>query len=187
MDKEHGQKSYRTNPVEVVFLGVMGALFLSSVYNLFFTERSFIVKVDAPNRPVIKERASETAREPASTTLPTESLELTCEPKQARMTSVSRVRLQGLLCGGTKNGALLEGRIVNEATHTEGLLVVSDPTRFASDFVPLNLGRNPVKLVFQFTGGKKVALDLELTRLDREPTSATETPPTPREIKTRGE
>ncbi|MFL5814351.1 MAG: hypothetical protein ACJ763_12300 [Bdellovibrionia bacterium] len=163
-------RRYRINPVEMIILATIGGVFLNSIYHLFYDPSGFqpaALKTMAAN-PVSE------GRSPASVTGAFQNAEINCSSNPERATSASKIRLLGPLCNGTETvdgtaaatpDPLIRTVVTNE-TNKFSATVFTDAasSKFTTDYIPLNPGKNQVKVEFAYKSGKTVTQDLAFSK-----------------------
>lgn len=157
-------RTFRTNPVEVaIFLAVTG-LFVNSVVKLFYDSPDFqaTALTQMASNPVSEGRA------PASTQQSFLNLDVRCETAAEQETAASKVRLMGSLCGldaSTDGSKLTKTVVINNANKFSATIFTDvSAGKFSTDYIPLNVGRNPLHLEFTYRGGKTVTQELVINK-----------------------
>lgn len=157
-------RRFKINPVELAIFSVVTLIFLNSVYNLFYDRQGFHPTTLAPmaSKPTTEGRA------PASVSRLFPNLEVQCEKNPEQETTAAKVRLTGTLCGigaGDAASKLVSTQIVNHANRFSATVFTDvSAGKFSTDYIPLNAGRNSIRVEFTYQGGKTVAHDLNVVR-----------------------
>jgi hypothetical protein len=161
-------RRYRINPVEIIILATIGAVFINSIYHLFYDSNGF--------RPAaLQEMAANPiseGRSPASVSATFQSADVTCTENPERGTSASKIRLTGPLCNGLAAGEaqaspdpLIRATVLN-VTNQFNATVFTDTVsgKFSTDYIPLNTGKNQLKMEFTYKSGKIVTQELAFSK-----------------------
>jgi hypothetical protein len=157
-------RRFRINPVEVAIFSVVSLIFVNSVYNLFQDRAGFQPSALAPmaSNPVSEGRA------PASVAQSFLNLDVKCENNGEQETGASKVRLTGTLCGAAPSddsAKLLKTQIVNNANKFSATVFTDlSAGRYSTDYIPLNTGKNPIRIEFVYQGGKFVTHDIVVSK-----------------------
>jgi hypothetical protein len=166
------QLKFRTNPIEILILSVIGLIFFNSVYNLFYGQQS--VKITAADYSAGVATSSGRAiegRGPASivASMPGyANVDVRCENDGEHGTSANKVRLAGELCGVQSlidGNELSSATVVNEANKFTAT-VFSHGGSYSTDYIPLNSGKNPIRVEFVYRGGKKHSQDIVVSKTE---------------------
>jgi hypothetical protein len=157
-------RRYRINPVEMIILATIGAVFLNSIYHLFYDPSGFH---PAALQNMAANPVSE-GRSPASVSEAFQSAEINCTGNPERATSASKIRILGPLCSGAEsvpNDSLIRTAVSNE-TNKFSATVFTDSVlgKFSTDYIPLNPGKNQLKVEFAYKSGKTVTQDLAFSK-----------------------
>jgi hypothetical protein len=162
-------RRFRTNPVELAIFSVVTLIFVNSLYNLFYDRANFKPTALAPMaaNPI----SESNPRSPASTASVSAqaflNVDVRCEAPQDQDTNASKVRLTGPLCGaGAVDGKdLLKAQVVNNANKFNATVFTDlNAGKFSTDYIPLNTGKNPIKLEFSYRGGRVVTQELSVVK-----------------------
>jgi hypothetical protein len=167
MGDTQAPRHFRINPVELAIFSLISLVFLKSVYNLFYDQQglhpSTVVSL-TPEGPEAKALAAQAGVAGTPLFL---NYDLRCDANTDQNTSAGKVRLTGVLCAA--NGAVVDGRspASSEQARIEQITVTnlankfsatvftdSNAGKFSTDYIPLNLGRNPIEVQFTYVGGK---------------------------------
>lgn len=159
---------YRTNPFELAILALVASLFVYSAYDLFQAREGFEFSALTPEAGDPKSEG----RTLASVPMGTATLELGCEPSTARDTTASKLRLTGSLCdagaraaAGTDGSRLVKTVAGNSSNNYSATLFTDlDSGKFSTEYIPLLVGRNTLRVEFHYADGKIQAHDVEITR-----------------------
>lgn len=159
-------RRFKVNPVEVAIFSVVSLIFLNSVYNLFYDQSGFQPTALAPMaaNPISEGRA------PASVSQRVANVEFKCDVATYPDTQAQRIKLVGSLCGVSSgkdaSKEIKKTQVTNLATAYEAT-VFTDETRatFSTDYIELNLGKNPIRVEFLFQDGKKVVQEISINKL----------------------
>ncbi|MCM2322193.1 MAG: hypothetical protein NDJ90_02920 [Oligoflexia bacterium] len=158
-------KRFRTNPVEIGIFLVVTMVFANSIYRLFYDSPGFQTSalVAMESSPISE------GRSPASVSQPSfANIELRCEALNEQDATAGKVRLTGGLCGlDAETGAdkLVKTTVTNTANKfTATVFMDVNAGKFSTDYIPLNSGKNPIRLEFAYRGGKVVSQDLVLNK-----------------------
>lgn len=158
-------KQFKANPVEVViFLAVTG-MFSNSLYRLFYDTPDF---QPAALSKMAANPISE-GRSPASVDAPSfKNIDVRCNSTSDYDTDANKVRLIGPLCGvdeGNDSSKHIKTVVFNQANKFNAS-VFTDITagKFSTDYIPLNQGKNPIRMEFTFRGGKVVTRDFNIQK-----------------------
>jgi hypothetical protein len=159
-------KRFRTNPVELAIFSVITLIFCNSVYSLFYDPQGFHPEALTP---MAANPVSE-GRSPASTSQAFVNIDVRCDSSPDKDTTASKVRITGVICGDSRAPAsdttgLIETQVTNSANKFSAT-VFADPGngKFSTDYIPLNLGKNPIHIEFSFRGGKVVSQDFNVVK-----------------------
>jgi hypothetical protein len=159
-------KRFRANPVELAIFSVITLIFFNSVYNLFYDQQGFR---PAALTPMAATPVSE-GRTPASVTQAFANMDLRCDDNADRDTTAVKVRLTGSICGDGRAPAadatsLVKTMVVNTANKFAAT-VFTDVSggKYSTDYIPLNLGKNPIRLEFSYRDGKVVTQELNVVK-----------------------
>jgi len=143
---------------------IVALVFANSVYNLVFDKQG--------NRPVAMNRPE--AQPEATQTLQSFlNLEMDCDTLKDQETTASRVRLVGPYCGtGNDNRApaaegirVVKTQIVNSSNQfTATIFTDSSSGKFSTDYIPLNPGKNLIRIDFVYEDGKNTTRELTLNK-----------------------
>ncbi|MGK5086961.1 hypothetical protein WDW86_05340 [Bdellovibrionota bacterium FG-2] len=179
MSTEYRTRRLRANPVEILILLAVTAIFGNSIYTLFydpFYNRS-LISLPSVFSPLVPSSAIATKplpgtasnRAPASvTTAPSSftSLEVNCDKPTEVQTTASKVRLTGALCGMTSEleTATSPRLSVNSESPKFSATVFTDAStgKFSTEYIPLAQGRNVIHLSFDYSDGKSVKQEIVL-------------------------
>lgn len=155
---------YRTNPFELAILTLISGLFFYSAYDLFQAREAFEFSALTHEVGDPKSEGRSLASIPMSTT----TLELGCEPSTAQATTASKLRLTGSLCGadaGTNGTHLVRTVAGNSSNNYNATLFTDlDSGKFSTEYIPLIVGRNTLRVEFHYGNGKIQSHDVEITR-----------------------
>ena len=141
-------------------------IFFNSVYNLFFDQQGFR---PAALKPMAATPVSE-GRSPASNAQPLANIDLRCEGNPDRDTVAGKVRLTGSLCGDGRGpasdaAALVKTQVTNTANKFAATVFTDvNAGKFSTDYIPLNLGKNPIHLEFSYRDGHVATQDLNIVK-----------------------
>jgi hypothetical protein len=162
-------RRYKINPVEMIILATISGVFLNSIYHLFYDPNGF---QPAALKNMAANPVSE-GRSPASISSGAfQSTEINCSGNAELTTSASKIRLLGPICGGTEAGnatvstdPLVRTVVMNE-TNKFSATVFTDGNlgKFSTDYIPLNPGKNQLKVEFAYKSGKTVTQDLAFSK-----------------------
>jgi hypothetical protein len=159
-------KRFRTNPVELAIFSVITLIFFNSVYNLFYDQQGFH---PAALSPMAANPVSE-GRSPASVSQSFVNLDVKCDATPDQDTTATKVRITGNLCGegrvpASDGSKLVKTEVVNNANKF-GATVFTDVNagKFSTDYIPLNLGKNPIHVEFTYRGGEVVSQDFNVVK-----------------------
>lgn len=159
-------KRFRANPVELAIFSVITLIFFNSVYNLFYDHQGFR---PAALTPMAATPVSE-GRSPASATPAFANLDIRCDGNTDRDTTAIKVRLTGTLCGDGRapasDSTSLVKTLVTNTANKFAATVFTDVSggKFSTDYIPLNLGKNPIHLEFSYRDGKVVTQDFNVVK-----------------------
>jgi hypothetical protein len=165
MGSSQNTRRFRVNPVELAIFSIVTLIFLNSVYNLFYDRQGFHATALAP---MAANPISE-GRTPASVPRSFQNLDLKCEmPAGDQDTQAAKVRLNGTLCGSTigmDETKLIKTQVTNIANKfTATVFTDLSSSKYSTDYIPLNAGKNPVHIEFFYQGGKQVTRDLTINK-----------------------
>ncbi len=170
--KEH---KFRTNPIEIAILSVISLIFFNSVYNLFYGQQSVKITSADLQQPSSSGPTSmnrlDSSRGPASmiANMPGyANVDIRCENDPEHGTAASKVRLAGELCGSRSPASadeLTTATVINEANKFTAT-VFSHGGSYSTDYIPLNAGKNPIRIEFAYRGGKKFTQDVVITKAE---------------------
>jgi hypothetical protein len=150
-------KRFRTNPVEVAIFSVITLVFFNSVYHLFYDQGGF---KPAALAPMAANPISE-GNSQAPATQPFVNVDVRCDANADQDTTAAKVRLVGALCDSGRNpasvGQLAKVTVINTANRfTATVFTDVNAGKYSTDYIPLNLGKNPIHLEFTYRDGKTV-------------------------------
>lgn len=155
-------KRFRVNPVELAIFLIVSLIFGNSVYNLFYDRQGFRPTALAPMEanPISEGRAPASVKT-SQTFL---NLEIKCGAPAEENTAATKVRLTGPLCGAVADEQkLVKTQISNDANKFNAT-VFPHSGRFSTDYIPLNAGKNPIRMEFTFQGGRSFSQDLVINK-----------------------
>ena len=161
-------RRFRANPIEVLILSAVSILFFRSVYNLVYDQPTFSSDPVSVS-PIAANPLSE-GRSPASAVSAQSFLnvDVTCDKNGDQETTASKVRLTGPLCGAdsaTDTGKLVKASISNTANKFAATVFTDvNAAKFSTDYIPLNMGKNPIHLEFSYRNGKVINADLSVVK-----------------------
>ncbi|MEK6706700.1 MAG: hypothetical protein AABZ06_13020 [Bdellovibrionota bacterium] len=166
MGKSTVTRRFPINPMEGVIFALFVALFARSVYNLFYERQSFI----SPTPQMTLTTISSESRAPAGS-VPQSflNIDVSCNsPLVEQNTGAVKARLSGQLCGsiqGLDASKLAKTSAVNGSNKFIATIFTDiGGGKYSTDYIPLNLGKNPIHVEFTYKDGKIVAQDVNLTR-----------------------
>lgn len=166
----------RVSPIEVLIFGAFTFAFLNSLYHLFYDRQGFN---PAALQPMAQAPTTERGpggeaggRAPASLSGGLQNLDVDCAAQMAKTVSASKIRLSGAFCsvGGAKReshggGDLAEITVYNEANKfTATVFSDTSSAKFSTDYIPLNAGKNPLKVEYVYRKGEPLKQDVLVTR-----------------------
>lgn len=145
----------RVNSVEMIFFFIVSGIFLSSLYNLIYESKNFEAAVLTPMTANIVSEGRNVTSTPSSLA----NIETTCTPVNNPVaTTASKIRLIGSLCGA-------EAIIQNVTTQSTATVFIDSKTsKYSTDYMTLNSGKNQIHFEFKTNDGKKISQDLVVTR-----------------------
>jgi hypothetical protein len=150
--------------VELAIFAVITLVFFNSVYNLFYDQQGFR---PAALSPMAANPVSE-GRSPASATQTFVNMDVRCDGTPDRDTTANKIRVTGSLCdsgAGGDSSHLVKTQVVNGANKFNATVFTDvNAGKFSTDYIPLNLGRNPIRVEFTYRGGKIVAQDFNIVK-----------------------
>lgn len=157
---------FRINPVEIlIFVAVLG-LFGKSVYSLIYSTPEVIqtpIQADIPAANPLTE-----GRSPASVSQAFSLYDFKCDQAQEQAVLASKIRLSGPICGmnSRDDSALLSKSLIQNSANKFNATVFTDlnAARFSTDYIPLNLGKNPIQVEFIYRDGRVVSQKLMLIK-----------------------
>jgi hypothetical protein len=164
MVNSENTRKFKANPIEVAILFVITLIFFNSVYNLFYNHNGFH---PAALIPMTANPVSE-GRSLASVSQNLMTWDIKCDKSLEKDTSSNKIRLNGILCGSDPAlGAtkLLKANIINSANQYNAT-VFSDvnENKFSTDYIPLETGKNAIRVEFTYIDGKSSVQDLSITK-----------------------
>lgn len=171
MGQTPSQKRFRINPIEMGIFAIVGALFLNSVYNLFYESPAFQTEASRGLWSKTTERAPASSKrgETASSSLMGQ-ITVPCQaPGQTQAiqipnTNAMRVRLLVQLC---ESDVVKQAEVKNlTLTRPFEATVFADKSQdsFSTDYIPLEVGRNEISVHVTLASGKVTDRKLEVTR-----------------------
>ena len=162
MAKPLNIRRFRANPVEVLILSVVTALFFRSVYKLVYDSEGFRaiqVAHQASNA------ATET-RSPSSVSTTYFNLEVKCDKNMDQETPANKVRLTGSLCGSAPDTSKLVKTSISNSANKFTATVFTDLNsgKFSTDYIPLNVGKNPIRIDFSYRDGKSTTQEFTVIK-----------------------
>lgn len=169
-------KDYKTRrflsygKVEFAILGVVGLVLVNSVYHLVSASPD-VVSTAQNTRTIASTRVGEQA----------ESYETKCrEMGEIFVTTASRIRITGPYCHSQRAEQALDGRSIASTQEPLALdasnlssaysaTVFKDNVtqRFSTDFIPVLVGSNKIRVNFQYPASKTFQLDVNIERKER--------------------
>ncbi len=176
MSTGYRARRLRTNPVEVLILLSVTAIFGNSIYTLFydpFYNRSLIgLPAQSPASSPIAAKilpGTPSNRAPASAAAiqsPFTSLEVNCDKPLEAQTTASKVRLTGALCGMSseaENAGPAKLSVNSESSKFSATVFTDSSTgKFSTEYIPLAQGRNVIHLSFDYSDGKSIKQEIVL-------------------------
>ena len=184
-------KRFQLNPVEVTIFTAVSGLFFYSVYHLFHDEQGFQAAALAPTTVASSNTGStagnagspdnpgesgetvasasgtsDSGRAPASVAPLFANFEVPCnEVITLSATKANKIRLSGKQCGKEGASKWINTQVVNSANQFTAT-VFNDRTaqKYSTDYIPLNAGKNPIKIIFVYSGGQPVTKEIEITK-----------------------
>ncbi|HLD98708.1 MAG TPA: hypothetical protein VJB59_00525 [Bdellovibrionota bacterium] len=157
-------RQFRTNPIEILIFCAVTALFVKSLYGLVYDPQTL---APITVTPVAANPLSE-GRAPASTSQTFINVDLKCDKNQDQETTAAKVRLTGSLCGfnsATEPSKLLKTTITNTANKFSATVFTdTNGGKYSTDYIPLNSGKNPIRLEFSYRDKRIVTQDLTITK-----------------------
>ena len=171
-------KQFKINPVELVIFSVVSLMLLNSVYNLFYEHPGFHpTSLSTLN----SSHDTETPKVGVQAAPMFLSYDLNCESNSDQTTAAGKVRLGGGFCGQPGGGPeifatsgrslasetqkLLKINVVNTANKFSATVFTdAGASKFTTDYIPLNQGKNPIQVDFFYVGGKTVTQTFNLER-----------------------
>lgn len=165
-------RSARVNPIEILALVVILGVLVHSLVSLFRGGPQLQALALSPGRATASVD-SPSGRGPASlspaATAVVGMIEVGCGSAEAQSeTGAAKVRLTGSLCGapaGVEDPRPQQATIANEANHYQAT-VFADPSsgKFSTDYIPMQPGRNVVRVDFKYAGGRSFSQTLAIER-----------------------
>jgi hypothetical protein len=167
------------SPIEgAIFAAVLGG-FVYSVVGLFHERATFTallenetsefsgsltrVESSGTRSPASASAHDESKREPASVANPSDSMrsfDFQCDLAGEKDIMAGKVRISGPFCKGTGTNPQelpLKTTLFNEATQfTATVFMDSSAGKFSTDYIPLNIGSNPIQIEFRYANGNSV-------------------------------
>ncbi len=168
-----GPARFKSNPVEWVLLFTLLLVLGGSVYRLFGESSTFrpVALVPMASSPVREGRTPASLQDTLTGFVPRlQHIELNCKSDWSpQETSASKFRLSGGLCLGSSTdftpSAVTQLSIINDANKYRATVFVdSHSSRFSTDYIPVNLGENPIQFQFKFLDGTQVSRQLLLRK-----------------------
>jgi hypothetical protein len=162
----HSVRRFRSNPVELAIFAVITLIFFNSVYNLFYDQQGFH---PATLTPMVANPVSE-GRSPASVSQVYINVEVRCDSNPDRDTTASKARITGTLCGdgrvpASDSSELAKTTVTNAANNFVATVFADTASgKFSTDYIPLNLGKNPIHLEFSYRNGNTVTQDINVVK-----------------------
>lgn len=138
----------RLNPIELFIFCAVLSTFGYSVYQLM-TPAPFqgSYRTDIQNREVASIKSEQ-------------DIEVQCNVTQTYNTGSAQVRLAGTLCA--KN---VQARILNQANRFQAAVFSdSQKSRYTTEYIPLNPGKNPIYFEFKDADGKTLSQVVTVNR-----------------------
>jgi hypothetical protein len=113
-------------------------------------------------------------RSPSSTTFLNQTLNIDCKKlatgTSEELTSASKIRLVGALCGLQEPGIEAARRpriLVTNLANQFSATVFADKSsdKFSTDYIPLNTGKNTLHLEFNYNQGQTVSLEINVNKI----------------------
>ena len=161
MPKYSTLKRFRANPVEYGIFATVILLFAHSLYSLLYDSENFRFSAIKPmvSNPVTEMRV------PANAVPTFLNVDLVCDIAGEKQTPASKLRLSGPICGLPNKEALAKTTIINDTNRfTATVFTDLDTAKFSTDYIPLNSGRNTIKVEFTYKGGKTYTQALVVNR-----------------------
>jgi hypothetical protein len=161
---------FKANPVEIAVFSIVSLVLFNSVYNLFFDPQGFH---PSTLTPMAANPVSENGRTPASA--PAHAfinIEVRCPGEgaatgsQDQETGAHKVRMTGAICHGASDPGKLVKTVVLNGANRFNATVFADTNagKFSTDYIPLNAGKNPIKMEFTYADGKTVVNELTVLK-----------------------
>ena len=173
-------RQFKINPVELLIFSVVSLMLLNSVYNLFYEHPGF--QASGLLTLGTGGRESDSAKSAGAQATPMFlSYDFKCDANTEQSTAAGKVRLGGGFCGQPGGGPVTlgtEGRglasegqrlvkidVANTANKFSATVFTdSGASKFTTDYIPLNQGKNPIQVDFTYAGGKTVSQTFNIER-----------------------
>ena len=164
MAKPVNIRRFRANPVEVLILSAVTVLFFRSVYNLVYDSQGF-QSIQLAGHSQMNTAAE---RSPASVSSTFFNLEVKCDKNTDQDTGANKVRLTGTLCGSstTNDTSKLVKTVVTNGANKFTATVFTDVNsgKYSTDYIPPNVGQNPIRVEFAYRDGKSFVQELNVLK-----------------------
>lgn len=154
-------RAFRVNPVEVMIFAGVSIIFANSIYHLFNEKNGTTLALQLTPQ---ESSVQDTGRSPASVTPMFISVDLPCDENGVdSVTQAGKVRILGSLCGGSETPQ--KAQIVNQANQFAATVFTdSNAGKYSTDYIPLNSGKNPIRVTFTSTSGKVITKEVIVTK-----------------------
>jgi hypothetical protein len=157
MGRQSSLRRFKANPIEYGIFATVTLLFAHSMYSLLYTYEDFQFTALTPmaSNPLTE------SREPAASTPAFANVTLNCEGTAAQATRSPKLLLTGPLC----EEAIEKTSVINDTNRfTATVFTDIQKNRFSTDYIPLNTGRNVIKVEFAQKNGKTSTKELVINR-----------------------
>ena len=159
---------FKINPVEVAIFSIVSLIFVNSVYNLFYDHQNLQA---TPLTGLASAPAQVENRSPSSVSQLVQNIDIQCGSTEELQTSAIKVRLSGQLCksprslSNSDSAKLIKTQIYNDANKFSATVFADISSgKFSTDYIPLNTGKNPIHIEFEYQGGKSVTQDVNILK-----------------------
>ncbi len=157
-------KHFRFNPVELAIFTGISLVLTHQLYSLFYDGYGSSTASRLAQLPTVAWDKGADASGQAVAPLFL-SYELKCDQTVEERTTAGKFRLAGAICGKAEAGdrkpasatGLVDVQVMNLANKfTATVFTDGVAAKFSTDYVPLNLGKNPIRIEFRYSNGDTV-------------------------------
>ncbi len=162
MEEASIPRRFKINPIELILFSAVGLILARSAYNLFYSETGsqFSALVPMASNP------TSAGRQLSSTSQSFLNINVGCDANPDASTGAARVRLVGPLCGHSSvTDKLTKTSVINNSNRFAATVFADESlNKFSTDYIPLNIGKNSIRIEFFYEGGKVASEDLTIVK-----------------------